>query len=68
MIRQKPKSDFAPKPPQHVFQAWFWGDQCCSRCHRRVSEIDARNLECVSDQQVKDAEAASRAFAAVRKR
>lgn len=72
MTRPKPFRDSAldgkPPPAQHAFPEWYAGEVRCDRCHRAISEIDRRALECVTDAHVRAAQVAGDVVAALRRR
>ena len=51
-------------PPQHVWPYCWYGssDVACERCHHKLSEVERRNLECITDEQMQQAAIAGRVF------
>lgn len=65
-----PALDGKPPAPAHAFPHAWWGDSdvACKNCHRRLSEIERRGLECVTNEHRAQAEKAGQAMARSRAR
>lgn len=62
-----PELDGKPSAPAHNWPYFWYGssDVACTRCHRKASEVERRQLECLTDEQIKQAARAGQVFKAV---